>query len=82
MQGFWAHGNLLTSLPESFGELANLHTISLAGNKLTQLPQSISGLVNLRDFGLPGNELTHLSAEMGALSELSSSVSKCRQALC
>lgn len=69
-QGFWAHGNLLASLPQDFGNLANLHTISLAGNRLKSLPKSISGLINLRDLGLQGNELTEVPAEIGALSEL------------
>ena len=68
-QGFWAHGNMLGSLPQDFGKLTNLQTISLAGNKLTSLPKSISGLVSLRDLGLQGNELSEVPAEIGALSE-------------
>ena len=69
VQGFWAHGNFLASLPADFGKLVNLHTISLAGNKLANLPKSLSGLVKLRDLGLQGNELSEVPAEMGALSE-------------
>ena len=60
---------MLASLPQDFGKLNNLQTISLAGNKLTSLPKSILGLVNLRDLGLQGNELSEVPAEIGALSE-------------
>ena len=70
IQGFWAHGNLLRALPDNFGNLNKLHTISLAGNRLGSLPKSISGLVNLKDLGLQGNELTEAPAELGALSKL------------
>ena len=69
-QGFWAHGNLLRALPDNFGNLNKLHTISLAGNRLGSLPGSISGLVNLKDLGLQGNELAEAPAELGALSKL------------
>jgi len=68
-QGFWAHGNLLRALPEAFGNLINLHTISLAGNRLGSLPKSISGLTKLQDLGLQGNELTEATAELGSLSK-------------
>jgi len=70
IQGFWAHGNLLRALPDNFGNLNKLHTISLAGNRLGSLPKSISALVNLKDLGLQGNELTEAPAELGALSKL------------
>ncbi len=70
IQGFWAHGNLLRALPDNFGNLNKLHTISLAGNRLGSLPKSMSGLVNLKDLGLQGNELTEAPAELGALSKL------------
>ncbi len=69
IQGFWAHGNLLRALPDKFGNLNKLHTISLAGNRLGFLPKSISGLVNLKDLGLQGNDLTEAPAELGALSK-------------
>ena len=73
LQGFWAHGNLLTSLPDNFGQLSELHTISLAGNCLTALPSSVSGLTKLQDFGLQGNQLTEARAELGCMSKCHSS---------
>lgn len=82
MQGFWAHGNLLRALPERFGNLNKLRTISLAGNRLGSLPESISGLVKLKDLGLQGNELTEAPAELGALSKLSSTVSRPTASVC
>jgi Leucine-rich repeat (LRR) protein len=44
LQGLWLHGNVLTSLPDSIGQLASLQTLSLSGNCLTQLPATIGAL--------------------------------------
>ena len=59
---------MLQSLPDDFGQLSKLKTISLAGNRLAKLPASISGLVELQDLGLQGNQLTEARAELGNLS--------------
>lgn len=67
LQGFWVHGNLLQALPDNFGQLSKLRTVSLAGNRLAELPASISGLVELEDLGLQGNQLTEARSELGNL---------------
>ena len=67
IQGIWAHGNLITALPEHIGNLSNLHTISLACNRLEVLHKTISALENLKDFALQGNKLTEAAPELGSL---------------
>lgn len=43
-QGLWLHGNLLTRLPDSIGQLASLRSLSLSGNCLRELPATIGTL--------------------------------------
>ena len=70
LQGLWVHGNLLSSLPNTLGQLTSLRTLQLVGNRLQALPESISALTQLTDLALAGNQLTAAPAALGNLSEL------------
>uniref|UniRef100_A0A8C3UW30 Leucine rich repeat and sterile alpha motif containing 1 n=1 Tax=Catharus ustulatus TaxID=91951 RepID=A0A8C3UW30_CATUS len=52
--------NLLKSLPQSIGDLAQLQILNVKGNKLRELPGSVSGLRSLRALDVSGNELQEL----------------------
>ncbi len=63
--------NLLTTLPESIGELQNLKEIELRINKgLVALPDSIGQLKNLKFLGLNGGKLSRLPDTIGNLKSL------------
>jgi hypothetical protein len=63
--------NLLTSLPESMGDLNLLQKCMLSGNKLTSLPQSMSKCHNLELLRIAVNELTTLPSFLLKLPKLS-----------
>ena len=63
------HGNLLTSLPESIGDLSALKALSAVGNQITALPQSIGNLQSLTSLELAGNKLEQLPETIGNLGE-------------
>ncbi|NWX55678.1 LRSM1 ligase, partial [Promerops cafer] len=52
--------NLLKSLPQSIGDLAQLQVLNVKGNRLRELPGSVSGLRSLRALDVSGNELREL----------------------
>ncbi|XP_014163604.1 E3 ubiquitin-protein ligase LRSAM1 [Geospiza fortis] len=52
--------NLLKSLPQSIGDLAQLQVLNVKGNQLRALPGSVSGLRSLRALDVSGNELQEL----------------------
>jgi len=51
---------LLSSLPDSIGNLTNLEKLNVEHNKLTSLPDSIGNLINLKKLLLSNNTLTGL----------------------
>ncbi|NXY22514.1 LRSM1 ligase, partial [Atrichornis clamosus] len=53
-------GNLLKSLPQSIGDLAQLQVLNVKGNKLRELPGTMSGLRSLRALDVSGNVLREL----------------------
>ena len=69
-QGLWLHGNVLKELPEDFGNLKQLETISLAGNQIERLPASLAELKQLKDLSLSGNLLKELPSAIGELGEV------------
>ncbi len=71
----------LTELPESIGELAQLHKLDLGHdwsknfekrNHLTTLPESLGQLTQLQSLNLSSNHLTALSESLGQLTQLQS----------
>ena len=64
------HGNKLSSIPESFGQLVNLRTLYLSFNDLTSLPEWFGQLVNLWTLYLNDNNLTSLPESFGQLVNL------------
>ena len=67
MQGLWVHGNLLTSLPASIGDLSSLRAFSAVGNQLTSIPESIGSLQSLTSLELAANRLKTLPESVGRL---------------
>ncbi|MBV9209732.1 MAG: leucine-rich repeat domain-containing protein, partial [Acidobacteria bacterium] len=64
-------GNLgLTELPESLGQLTQLHILHIYYNELTSLPESLGQLTQLRALTLFVNQLTSLPESLGQLKEL------------
>ena len=63
--------NLLTSLPESMGELSLLQKCMLSGNKLISLPQSMSKCHNLELLRIAVNDLRELPSFLLTLPKLS-----------
>jgi len=54
------HGNQLTSLPATIGQLTSLKRLHLAGNQLTSLPAEVRQLTQLQELSLSYNQLTTL----------------------
>uniref|UniRef100_A0A8D0G324 Leucine rich repeat and sterile alpha motif containing 1 n=1 Tax=Strix occidentalis caurina TaxID=311401 RepID=A0A8D0G324_STROC len=52
--------NLLKSLPQSIGDLAQLQMLNVKGNKLKDLPVTVSGLRSLRTLDISENVLQEL----------------------
>jgi Leucine-rich repeat (LRR) protein len=72
----WKHfvnlsNNIISSLPESIGDLNNLTSLQLQNNKLTLLPESIGNLNNLTSLQLQNNKLTTLPLTLTKLNKLS-----------
>ena len=63
--------NVLTSLPQSMGDLSLLQKCMLSGNKLTSLPTSMSKCYNLELLRIAVNELTELPSLLLNLPKLS-----------
>lgn len=61
---------LLTSLPDSIGQLPNLIKLDLQFNNLESLPESIGNLSNLQVLNLFNNSLTSLPNSIGNLTKL------------
>lgn len=62
--------NQLTSLPESFGNLAQLKALNLSNNQLTSLPESFGNLIQLQGLNISGNQLISLPISFGNLIKL------------
>jgi hypothetical protein len=62
--------NQLTFLPDSIGNLTNLHKLIIYHNKLTFLPDSIGNLTNLQELIIDHNKLTFLPDNIGNLINL------------
>jgi len=60
----------LTSVPDSLGQLANLHTLYLYNNQLTAIPDSVARLSNLKRLTLSSNQLTAIPDSIAHLSNL------------
>lgn len=63
-------GNLLTGLPESFGQLTGLQHLDLSRNQFTKSPKIIRQLTELLDLDLSNNRLLELSESVGRLVKL------------
>ncbi len=66
---FLGEGGLRT-LPDSFGNLTQLESLTLDGNRLTEIPSGIFKLKNLVSLDLFSNLITHISPEIGHLTSL------------
>ncbi|KAK4393912.1 Plant intracellular Ras-group-related LRR protein 4 [Sesamum angolense] len=64
------HGNRITELPESIGDLLNLLHLDLRGNQLKSLPRTIARLVCLQELDLSSNGLSVLPETIGSLVSL------------
>ena len=62
---------MLTHLPESIGDLANLEVLNLADNKIVEIPTRFGCLDKLLKLNLDGNQLTVIPSCMGNLRTLS-----------
>jgi internalin A len=60
----------LTELPESLGQLTQLHTLYLRGNKLSALPERLGQLTRLQVLYLDSNQLSVLPESLGQLTQL------------
>ncbi|KAA0724850.1 Leucine-rich repeat-containing protein 20 [Triplophysa tibetana] len=56
-------GNVLTSLPDSVGDMEHLITINLSRNKLTVFPERLSCVKSLQNINVEGNQITELPME-------------------
>jgi len=59
----WA-GKTLTSLPQQFGKLCNLHTLDLSHNNFTSFPLVIIELKKLKELDLSHNYITYVPEEI------------------
>ena len=64
------HGNHMTSLPESIGNLQAIEWLDLSQNTLTSLPESIGNLKALKTLKLSHNTLDSLPESIGNLQAL------------
>jgi internalin A len=60
----------LTELPESLGQLTQLHYLFVSHNQLTALPESLGQLTLLQHLFAWGNRLTALPESLGQLTQL------------
>jgi hypothetical protein len=60
----------LTELPDSLGQLTQLHSLNLSHNQLTTLPESLGQLTQLHLLNLSDNQLTTLPEWLGQLTQL------------
>jgi hypothetical protein len=60
LERLYCSSNQLTSLPESFGSLSSLKSLSCYNNKLTSLPESFASLSSLEELWCSNNSLTSL----------------------
>ena len=58
------------TLPESIGQLSQLHELYLDNNLLSTLPESIGQLSQLQELYLNNNQLSTLLESIGRLSQL------------
>lgn len=63
-------GGTLRALPEWFGELTSLSSLSIVANRLTGLSAQVAKLTKLRTLVLSQNALDSLPSTIGALKEL------------
>lgn len=63
-------GRNLKILPESIGQLTQLHILNLSDNQLTQLPDRLGQLTQLRRLDLWNNQLRELPDSIGQLTQL------------
>lgn len=68
---FHASGNMLTSLPESIGDLRFLEVLDLKDNKISGLPDKFGCLERLLKLNLDGNCLQTVPVCVGNLQTLS-----------
>ncbi|CAM6081489.1 unnamed protein product [Calypogeia fissa] len=61
---------LLSSIPESLGQIVTLVSLNLSDNQLKSLPNSIAGLVNLESLKVNSNQLETLPDSIGSLTKL------------
>jgi leucine-rich repeat protein SHOC2 len=61
---------MLTTLPESIGQLTNLESLEIRHNRLISLPESIGLLTNLDSLELWNNRLISLPESIGRLTNL------------
>jgi Leucine-rich repeat (LRR) protein len=62
--------NILTTLPDSIGDLLGLKMLILRGNQLTRIPNTLANLHALTMLNLSSNNLTEVPEQLGALSSL------------
>ncbi|NXP80030.1 LRSM1 ligase, partial [Ramphastos sulfuratus] len=62
--------NLLTSLPPSIGDLAQLQLLNVKGNRLKELPGTVSGWRSLRALDISGNAVRALPRLLAHLRSL------------
>jgi Leucine-rich repeat (LRR) protein len=61
---------IVTSLPESFGNLQKLEELSLSAHRFSRLPEPVTRLTNLRTLNLPSNQIEELPESFGDLASL------------
>lgn len=62
--------NLLSTLPESFGDLKNLRVFKAESNQFTEFPTVITQLSNLEELDLLGNQIHNIPDAISQLSNL------------
>jgi len=64
------HGNSLSTIPSSIGDLNKLINLDISDNKLTELPSSFGNLTSLEKLVLGKNNINELPSSFGNLSSL------------
>ncbi|XP_019938855.1 leucine-rich repeat-containing protein 20 [Paralichthys olivaceus] len=57
------HGNVLTKLPDTVGEMVHLTSINLANNSFSAFPDKLTEIVTLERINLEGNSITEIPLE-------------------